>query len=275
MWVSQQEVLAARSARGGWKKTTLSSWGVGWPPPGGWQRLLTTHGRGADPGTTPDPRHLQAAAALIPATTDTRASSPDPLNVTTATTAAAQKDRCPVPTRKGEPCPIPVGPRGLCHVHDPDGAFAQQHPATRAALLQRPEVQAAIQRTVTASTDAPHAPTDAPAPAPEDRCEATTRSGRACASTAGPRRLCHIHDPDAAYAQQHPATRAALLQRDDIRAALQRASARAERTPETTRRHPQPRDAAHSPGDDGLLELEQARAAALAALHSLDEDALW
>lgn len=37
---SPDEVLAARTAKGGWTKETLASWGVSWPPPKGWKEAL-------------------------------------------------------------------------------------------------------------------------------------------------------------------------------------------------------------------------------------------
>lgn len=55
--------------------------------------------------------------------------------------------------------------------------------------------------------------------APES-CWATTRSGQPCVLEAGPRHLCHMHDPEAPYAQQHPAARQRLLAREDVRMAL-------------------------------------------------------
>lgn len=43
---------------------------------------------------------------------------------------------CGVPTKQGRPCPIPVPVEGqACHVHDPDGVYAKQHPKYRARLL--------------------------------------------------------------------------------------------------------------------------------------------
>jgi hypothetical protein len=54
------------------------------------------------------------------------------------------KRPCAARTKAGRPCPIHAGPRGLCHVHDPDAKYAQQHPSTRLALLRRPDVQLAL-----------------------------------------------------------------------------------------------------------------------------------
>lgn len=43
---------------------------------------------------------------------------------------------CGVRTRRGQPCPLPVPEPGRpCHVHDPDGTYAQQHPKHRARML--------------------------------------------------------------------------------------------------------------------------------------------
>jgi hypothetical protein len=38
--VSEAEIIAAMSPKGGWKAKTLSAWGVPWPPPHGWRRKL-------------------------------------------------------------------------------------------------------------------------------------------------------------------------------------------------------------------------------------------
>jgi hypothetical protein len=44
--------------------------------------------------------------------------------------------QCPWVTRKGRPCSTPGESRrdGYCHVHDPDGTFAKQHPKYRARV---------------------------------------------------------------------------------------------------------------------------------------------
>ena len=52
--------------------------------------------------------------------------------------------KCMAVTQKGAPCPTGAGARGLCHIHDPDGAYALQHPATRLALLRRPDIRRAL-----------------------------------------------------------------------------------------------------------------------------------
>lgn len=39
---TDEEIMAARSAAGGWTRETLASWGVPWRPPGGWKVAITT-----------------------------------------------------------------------------------------------------------------------------------------------------------------------------------------------------------------------------------------
>lgn len=53
-----------------------------------------------------------------------------------------------------------------------------------------------------------------------NRCQLPTRSGGACPFKDLGRGLCHIHDPDALYARQHPRTRARLLARTDVQAIM-------------------------------------------------------
>lgn len=38
--MTEQEIDAAKSARGGWTRATLAKWGVPLPPPKGWRRAL-------------------------------------------------------------------------------------------------------------------------------------------------------------------------------------------------------------------------------------------
>lgn len=42
--VSDEEIAAAMSARGGWTYAQLKEWGVPTPPPKGWRKRLTTFG---------------------------------------------------------------------------------------------------------------------------------------------------------------------------------------------------------------------------------------
>ena len=38
--MTEDEILAARTASGGWTRETLERWGVPWPPPKGWKAAL-------------------------------------------------------------------------------------------------------------------------------------------------------------------------------------------------------------------------------------------
>jgi hypothetical protein len=38
--VSNDEIEAAKTPKGGWKAATLAGWGVSWPPPTGWRKRL-------------------------------------------------------------------------------------------------------------------------------------------------------------------------------------------------------------------------------------------
>ena len=40
MRLTDEEIEAAKSARGGWTRKTLAGWGVSWPPVKGWRRAL-------------------------------------------------------------------------------------------------------------------------------------------------------------------------------------------------------------------------------------------
>lgn len=53
--VTLEEVLAARTPRGGWTKKQLAEWGVDWPPTTGWIKRLTgdTSASVPMPGRTP------------------------------------------------------------------------------------------------------------------------------------------------------------------------------------------------------------------------------
>ena len=41
MKITEEELEAARSPRGGWTRETLAAYGVPWPPPKGWRKALT------------------------------------------------------------------------------------------------------------------------------------------------------------------------------------------------------------------------------------------
>lgn len=40
MIVTPEEIERGKTRRGGWTRKTLAKWGVPWPPPKGWKRLL-------------------------------------------------------------------------------------------------------------------------------------------------------------------------------------------------------------------------------------------
>ncbi len=40
--VTDAEIRAAMSPKGGWSRSTLAKWGVPWPPPKGWRAKLTS-----------------------------------------------------------------------------------------------------------------------------------------------------------------------------------------------------------------------------------------
>lgn len=42
--ITKQEIMAARSPKGGWTRKTLAQWGVPWPPPGGWKASILANG---------------------------------------------------------------------------------------------------------------------------------------------------------------------------------------------------------------------------------------
>lgn len=44
---SPEEVEAARTPAGGWKRDQLAAWGISWPPPKGWKDDLATRWKAA------------------------------------------------------------------------------------------------------------------------------------------------------------------------------------------------------------------------------------
>ena len=51
MILTEAEIDAAKSPKGGWTKKQLAAWGVSWPPPKGWKHRLLTGGTDHDPQT--------------------------------------------------------------------------------------------------------------------------------------------------------------------------------------------------------------------------------
>ncbi len=47
--LTEAEINAARTPRGGWTRAQLAKWGVSWPPPKGWRRELLGKPSGYDP----------------------------------------------------------------------------------------------------------------------------------------------------------------------------------------------------------------------------------
>ncbi|MFJ6251845.1 MULTISPECIES: hypothetical protein [unclassified Streptomyces] len=57
---SPEEIEAARTPAGGWKRDQLTAWGVPWPPPKGWKDDLVKRWTAAhQDGTPPLPRPAQ------------------------------------------------------------------------------------------------------------------------------------------------------------------------------------------------------------------------
>ena len=48
--ITEQEIMEARTKRGGWTGETLAGWGVTRPPPNGWKDALI-NGTKEDPGS--------------------------------------------------------------------------------------------------------------------------------------------------------------------------------------------------------------------------------
>ncbi|MGW4186311.1 hypothetical protein ACWEK2_29595 [Streptomyces albidoflavus] len=67
---SPEEVEAARTPAGGWKRDQLAAWGVSWPPPKGWKNELAERWRAARPDGPPAPPPTPAPAAFPQDTLD-------------------------------------------------------------------------------------------------------------------------------------------------------------------------------------------------------------
>lgn len=61
---SPEEIEAARTPAGGWKRDQLAAWGVQWPPPKGWKDELSERWKDARQDGTPPP--LPRPAPLQP-----------------------------------------------------------------------------------------------------------------------------------------------------------------------------------------------------------------
>ncbi|MFF2516575.1 hypothetical protein [Streptomyces sp. NPDC058086] len=68
---SPEEIEAARTPAGGWKRDQLAAWGVSWPPPKGWKDELTERWKGArQDGAPPPPLPSPAPADFAQETLD-------------------------------------------------------------------------------------------------------------------------------------------------------------------------------------------------------------
>lgn len=69
---SPEEIEAARTPAGGWKREQLAAWGVSWPPPKGWKDELIGRWKAAQPDSAPPPQHRPdpASAAFAQETLD-------------------------------------------------------------------------------------------------------------------------------------------------------------------------------------------------------------
>ncbi|MDV9192187.1 hypothetical protein R6L23_28950 [Streptomyces sp. SR27] len=50
---SPEEVEAARTPAGGWKRDQLAAWGIPWPPPKGWKDQLAKRWKATHQGDVP------------------------------------------------------------------------------------------------------------------------------------------------------------------------------------------------------------------------------
>ncbi|MFE3995141.1 hypothetical protein ACFXPW_26100 [Streptomyces goshikiensis] len=67
---SPEEVEAARTPAGGWKRDQLAAWGVPWPPPKGWKDELAERWKAARPAGPPAPPPTSAPADFAQDTLD-------------------------------------------------------------------------------------------------------------------------------------------------------------------------------------------------------------
>jgi hypothetical protein len=68
--LTEAEIEAGRSERGGWTRRQLAKWGVPWPPPKGWRKALLA-------GENPKSREGRARAMMQHFTEPKAEQSPD------------------------------------------------------------------------------------------------------------------------------------------------------------------------------------------------------
>ncbi|MFB7896163.1 hypothetical protein ACFC1B_07510 [Streptomyces xiamenensis] len=61
---SPEEIEAARTPAGGWKRDQLAAWGVAWPPPKGWKKDLVERWEAAQQDGAPPPWPRPAPAGF-------------------------------------------------------------------------------------------------------------------------------------------------------------------------------------------------------------------
>jgi len=96
------EQVDAAWSPAGWDRDVLAGWGVPWPLPPGWRAALLKAG----------PADRFAPARRAPAA---------PAWHSGATSF------CRATVQAGGRCSLEAAPRGLCHLHDPDGVYAARH----------------------------------------------------------------------------------------------------------------------------------------------------
>ncbi|MGA5499457.1 hypothetical protein ACPCSP_34685 [Streptomyces cinereoruber] len=68
---SPEEIEAARTPAGGWKRDQLAAWGIPWPPPKGWKDELVERWTAArQDGAPPPPRQTPAPDGFAQETFD-------------------------------------------------------------------------------------------------------------------------------------------------------------------------------------------------------------
>ncbi|WP_328381804.1 hypothetical protein OHS81_01885 [Streptomyces sp. NBC_00400] len=67
---SSEEIQAARTPAGGWKRDQLAAWGIPWPPPKGWKGELAERWRAAHQDGAPPPLPSPAPADFAQETFD-------------------------------------------------------------------------------------------------------------------------------------------------------------------------------------------------------------
>ena len=62
MGITEEEIMAWQTPKGGWTKDTLAEWGIPWPPPKGWKKGLLRRAKRLADISQPPPVDLPAVA---------------------------------------------------------------------------------------------------------------------------------------------------------------------------------------------------------------------